>query len=260
MVKLLIDLPAINPVAFQLGALSIHWYGIMYLIGFCIVYWALLKSPLKLTKETVSDYIFWAALGVIIGGRLGYVVFYNLFYYLENPLHILTVWEGGMSFHGGILGVIIATSFFCYLKSIKFWAITDYIVIFIPFTLALGRIGNFINGELYGRISNLPWAMHFPTAPGYRHPSQLYESILHILFGLILLQNKSLYKYRSLLSGIFLLGYAVIRIVIELFREPDVQIGLIGQYFTLGQLLSVPLLIAGLYLTTRTAHPVDETH
>lgn len=248
MIPLLIEFPVINPLAFHFGPINVHWYGIMYLLGFLLTYLALLRSNVLASKSAVADYIFMAALGVILGGRLGYILFYNLSYYILHPLDIVALWQGGMSFHGGLAGVVIATTFFARIHKMSFWRITDYIVLVLPFTLALGRIGNFINGELYGRISSLPWAIHFPLASGYRHPSQLYEALLHISFGIILLTQKRLLKSPALLSSLFLIGYGVIRIFVEFFREPDPQIGFIFHYFTLGQILSLPILIVGLII------------
>lgn len=259
MTLLQISLPSIDPIAFHLGPLSIHWYGIMYMLSFLLIYFAMLYSPLGLTKNQISDYIFIAALSVIIGGRIGYVLFYNLVFYLENPLHTFFIWEGGMSFHGGLAGVVLATVYFCRSIQISFWKITDYIVMYIPITLALGRIGNFINGELYGRLSNLPWAMQFSTAPGYRHPSQLYEALLHIFTGIFLLKTQNTTHHPKTRSAIFLMSYGIIRIIVEIFRQPDEQIGFLFTYFTMGQILSLPILLAGIYLyssTRRASHKI----
>ncbi|MBI4835724.1 MAG: prolipoprotein diacylglyceryl transferase [Candidatus Abawacabacteria bacterium] len=254
---LLIDFPPISPIAFQWGTIAIHWYGIMYLLSFILIYIALSKSKLKLTQAEITDYIFYAALGVVIGGRLGYVLFYNLGYYYHNPLEVIALWQGGMSFHGGFIGVVAATYLFCRNYKITFSGLADYVVMFVPFTLALGRIGNFINAELYGRLSTLPWAIQFPTASGYRHPAQLYEALLHIIVGILLLRIHRFTAKPWLRTALFLLFYSIIRIVVECFREPDRQIGLIGGIITMGQILTFPILVFAIVWILQLSRKTD---
>ncbi|MCA0402350.1 MAG: prolipoprotein diacylglyceryl transferase [Proteobacteria bacterium] len=254
----MLQYPAINPVAFSLGPVKVHWYGLMYLLGFIAAYalarFRTKRYKLAWTDEEISDLIFYGALGVIIGGRLGYVLFYNTKELIHSPLSIFKIWEGGMSFHGGLIGVLIAMCLFAHRTKKRLIDITDFIAPLIPIGLGLGRIGNFINGELWGRPTNLPWAMVFPTADGQpRHPSQLYEFGLEGVFLFILLWWYTS-KPRALgkASGLFLVGYACSRLLIECFREPDEQLGFIlFNWLTMGQLLSIPMLIIGFWLLWR---------
>ncbi|MFN4244950.1 MAG: prolipoprotein diacylglyceryl transferase [Brevinematia bacterium] len=242
----------INLFGIEIGA---TWYGMMYAIGFLtgyliLLYWSKTKK-IKLSYDDILDIVFVVFLGVIIGGRLGYVIFYNLPYYLSNPHKILAVWEGGMSFHGGLLGVLISIIIYSNAKKYNPFDILDLISILVPIGLGLGRIGNFINQELYGRVAeNIPWAMVFPTDPQKlpRHPSQLYESFFEGLVLLIILfstVNKKLPI--GIRSSLFAIFYAIFRIFIEFFREPDAHIGYILGFLTTGQILSIILLIAGLW-------------
>jgi phosphatidylglycerol:prolipoprotein diacylglycerol transferase len=245
--------PQINPVAFSLGPVKVHWYGIMYLVGFAGA-WLLANYRAKFpqnnfTSLQVSDLIFYAALGVILGGRLGYMLFYDLPDFLHNPLTFFRVWDGGMSFHGGMLGVFLA--FWWYSRKIgrSLWDITDFMVPFVPIGLAAGRVGNFINGELWGRVTTVPWGMVFPDGgPLPRHPSQIYEFLLEgMSLFLILWFFSAKPRPRFAVSALFLLCYGSFRFIAEFFRQPDPQLGFIAWgWLTMGQLLSLPMIIAGL--------------
>ena len=243
--------PAIDPVFLRLGPLEFRWYGLMYIIGFIAAYFIIAagarRRKLPLTSEDVGDYLFAGALGVILGGRLGYILFYNLSFYLENPLKIFAIWEGGMSFHGGLLGAIVATALFARKKNIRFYAFTDVCVLSGPVGLGLGRIGNFINAELYGRVTDVPWGFVFPGGGNVpRHPSQLYEAVLEgpVLFALLwALSRKS--PPAGVVSWSFIAGYGLFRFIVEFFREPDMQLGFVVQLFSMGQLLSMPMALLG---------------
>ena len=247
--------PQINPVVISLGPLSIHWYGVMYIIAFGGA-WVLASyrrnmKPNQWSTDQISDLIFYGAIGAVVGGRLGSVFFYNFDRFLEDPLWVFRVWEGGMSFHGGLLGVGVALYF--YSKSLRkgFWETIDFIVPFVPFGLGAGRIGNFIGGELWGRPTDVPWGMVFPHVDQLpRHPSQLYEVALEgVALFILLWWFSSNPRPRLAVSGVFALGYGSFRFFIEFFREPDQQIGLIAfEWLTMGQLLSVPMAAGGILL------------
>lgn len=247
--------PTIPRTALTIGPIKIYWYGIMYLLGFALA-WILAKvksRQLKLnwTTEQISDLIFYAAIGVILGGRIGYTLFYALPDFLANPLFIFKIWNGGMSFHGGTLGVVVAMFFFARKMHLPFLTISDFLVPLIPLGLALGRIGNFINAELPGRVTSMPWGMIFPNAGDLpRHPSQLYEASLEgIVLFLILWFYTTKPRPRGTASALFLIGYGVFRIACEFFREPDVQLGFIAfHWLTMGQLLSLPMIIIGIIM------------
>ncbi len=250
--------PNIDPVAFNIGPLAVHWYGIMYLLGFAAA-WLLAvhrgKKTGEWTQDQVSDLIFYAAFGVIVGGRLGYVLFYNFPSFIQNPLYLFKVWEGGMSFHGGLLGVIVALIVLSRQQQRAFWSVGDFVAPLVPIGLGLGRIGNFINGELWGRVTDVAWGMVFPIAgPLPRHPSQLYEFLLEgVLLFIILWVYSSRSRPRGSVSGLFLLCYGSFRIFIEFFRQPDPQLGYLAwNWLTMGQLLSVPMIVFGLFLIFRS--------
>ena len=247
--------PEINPIAFSIGPLKIHWYGVMYLVGFGSAWFLATiranKANSGWTKNEVADLIFYAALGVVLGGRIGYMLFYNFSNLLHNPLSLFKVWEGGMSFHGGMLGVFLAMLIFAKRFHKRFFDVTDFIAPFVPLGLAVGRLGNFINGELWGRVTNLPWGMLYPDAGSFpRHPSQLYECLGEgLLLFLILWVYSSKPRPRMAVSGLFLVAYGVIRFSLEFFRQPDLQLGFVAWgWLTMGQLLSLPMIVVGLVL------------
>ena len=263
--SLLIPFPAIDPVIFSMGPVEIRWYSLAYIIGLMLGWWLLrrlVQLPPRLVKiEEVDDFLIWATLGVIFGGRLGYVLFYNFNLYIDNPFYILAIWQGGMSFHGGLLGVIVSTIIFCRKRGIDLWSFADRIACVAPIGLFFGRLANFINGELYGRISDVSWAVVFPNGgPNSRHPSQIYEAIGEGL--LLFLLMIFLFKYLSLrlrpgfLTGIFFSGYGIVRIGAEFFRQPDSHIGFLSFGFTTGQLLSIPLVIVGFWLVQRSRQKI----
>jgi len=246
--------PHIDPVAFSIGPIHVHWYGIMYLIGFAAAWWLGQKRadlPDSIfNAEQISDLIFYGALGAVLGGRIGYVLFYDLGAYLAEPLNIFKVWQGGMSFHGGLLGVLLAMWLFAKKSGRAFFQVTDFLAPLVPIGLGAGRIGNFINGELWGRVSDVPWAMVFPDPRAGalpRHPSQLYEAFLE---GLVLFIILWLYSRKPrptmAVSGMFLFCYGMFRFILEFARMPDAQIGYIAfNWLTMGQILSTPMVLAG---------------
>jgi phosphatidylglycerol:prolipoprotein diacylglycerol transferase len=247
--------PQFDPVAISIGPISIHWYGVMYLFAFGGA-WALASSrrekcTLSWSKEQISDLVFYSSMGAVLGGRLGSVFFYNFDRFIEDPLWLFRVWEGGMSFHGGFLGVLIAVFF--YSQSIKrgFWETIDFVAPCVPFGLGAGRLGNFIGGELWGRPTEVPWGMVFPNVDDLaRHPSQLYELALEgITLFIIIWWFSAKPRPRMAVSGIFALFYGSFRFFIEFFREPDMHIGFVFfDWLTMGQLLSLPMVILGLLL------------
>ena len=246
--------PQIDPVAIQIGPLAVRWYGLMYLVGFLLAWWLGRRRARRsglLGPEQVDDLIFYAALGVILGGRFGYVLFYGFEQLLADPLYLLRIWEGGMSFHGGLLGVLVAAWLFGRKHGLGFFGVTDFVAPLVPLGLAAGRIGNFVNGELWGRVSDVPWAMVFPGAgPSPRHPSQLYEAFLEgfVLFAL-LWWFSARPRPRMAVSGLFLVGYGTARFAVEFAREPDAHLGfLAGGWLTMGMLLSLPMVVAGAVL------------
>lgn len=248
----MLTFPMINPVAFSLGPLRVHWYGLMYLLGFLLAWvlarWRVQHYRLNWTPAQVSDIIFYSALGVILGGRIGYMVFYHTHQFFTQPWSLFKLWEGGMSFHGGLLGVALAVYYATWKINKSFLTIADFIAPLVPLGLAAGRTGNFINGELWGRVTDVPWAMVFPQADDQpRHPSQLYELGLEgIALFLIVWWYGAKRRPEGCVSGVFLMGYGLFRILAECFREPDVQMGYVALgWVTTGQLLSIPLFIAG---------------
>lgn len=249
----MIQYPQLDPVAFSIGPVKIYWYGIMYLLSF-IAAWALASLRVRrpgavLTQNQVGDLIFYCALGVVIGGRLGYVLFYDLPFFWKNPAQIVAVWHGGMSFHGGMMGVFAAL-YYCSRKFHRsFWDLTDFVAPLTPIGLAAGRLGNFINQELWGRVTDVPWGMVFPAAGAEpRHPSQLYEFFLEgVLLFIILWWFSAKPRPRFAVSALFLLGYGVARTIAEFFRQPDSQYGYLAfGWLTMGQILSAPMIIGGL--------------
>ena len=256
----MIPYPEIDPVIFEIGPLAIRWYSVSYVLGILVgcyyMDWLNKTPPSEKKLKIFDDFMVWAIIGIIFGGRIGYILFYNFSHYLSNPLSILQVWQGGMSFHGGFLGVIAAIILFCRKYKINSWMLFDLAACAAPIGLFFGRLANFINGELYGRATDVSWAMIFPNAGNIpRHPSQLYEAALEgvILFTILfyLAKYKQARKTEGLLSGIFLFGYATSRIIVEFFREPDSHIGFLFANVTTGQLLSLPMLALGGYLILR---------
>ncbi|MCP5176119.1 MAG: prolipoprotein diacylglyceryl transferase [Moraxellaceae bacterium] len=250
--------PHIDPVAISLGPLKVHWYGIMYLCAFGFAYFLGTLRTKRMnpvwTAEQLSDLIFYAAMGVILGGRCGYVFFYSFDQFLANPLWLFQVWKGGMSFHGGFLGVLVSMIFFAKRYKLAFWQVVDFVAPLVPTGILFGRLGNFIGGELWGRPvvdPNYPLAMVFPHVDNLpRHPSQLYEAFLEgaLLFA-ILWWFSSKPRPVKAVSGVFALGYGLARFIVEFFREPDADKGFIAfNWLTMGQLLSTPLIMIGILL------------
>lgn len=253
--------PNINPIILSVGPLSITWYSLAY-VGGIIAGWAYAAKIVRefkvgITKKELDDFVTWAILGIIIGGRLGYVLLYDPSKYFGDPISILKTYEGGMSFHGGILGLAISSYYFCQKHKINLLTFSDVLVVVAPIGLFFGRMANFINAELYGRVTTMPWGVIFPNSDlQARHPSQLYEALFEGLILFIVLTCAT-FKYKTikipgLNSGIFLVLYSLFRIAIETLREPDFHIGFLLNYLTMGQILSLPMLILGGYLIIRT--------
>ncbi len=254
----MIRFPAIDPVAVSLGPVAIHWYGLAYVAGIALgwCYLRRLARGTAFSPEAVGDLVFYAALGAVAGGRLGYILFYNLPEYLANPLAVFAVWRGGMSFHGGVIGFVAALAWFARSRRLPFLAVTDFVVPAVPIGLALGRVANFVNQELWGAPSEVPWAVLFthPAAGGVpRHPSQLYEAalegvVLFVILALLVARRPP----RGTVSGAFLLCYGLFRSSVELVREPDPHIGYLAfGWLTMGQVLSLPMVLAGGLLLLR---------
>ncbi|MBV9387329.1 MAG: prolipoprotein diacylglyceryl transferase [Chroococcidiopsidaceae cyanobacterium CP_BM_ER_R8_30] len=261
--------PEINPIALKIGPFTVHWYGIMYLIGFVGgwgVLWLRIRKPCwNWTSEQLSDLLFYVVLGVVLGGRIGYVLFYNLPFYVTHPIQIFEMWDGGMSFHGGLLGVLLAMWLYSRRHNRGFFEVVDFIAPAVPIGLGTGRIGNFINGELWGKVSNLPWAMQLPchetrfwrycdgAVTGYsqpRQPSQLYEAFLEgLVMFVVLWWFSAKPRPRMAVSGLFALLYGVFRFGVEFVRLPDPQLGYLAfGWLTMGQVLSLPLILGGILL------------
>lgn len=253
--------PDISPIIFEIGPFALRWYSMAYLIGILAGWWLVSKRTKKymlpLTKQNLEDIAFYMTLGIILGGRIGYILLYGREHFLQNPLEIFEIWHGGMSFHGGILGVIIALWLVARKIKYGFLSLTDLVSPVVPIGIFLGRLANFANDELWGRACNLPWAVRFPRG-GYipRHPSQIYEALLEGVLMYIILnlawRCKFIRERQGLVSALFLLCYAIFRTFCEQFREPDAQIGFLWFNITMGQLLSAPALILGIFLLYRS--------
>ena len=250
----MIPYPNIDPVIVRIGPFALRWYGLMYLFGFASSYLLvrrqIKKKGLDFGQDFVDSLYSYLILGLLLGARLGYVIFYDLPAYLKSPLEIFALWHGGMSFHGGLIGSIVAGVVFCKRSKVDFWQVSDMVIVTAPIGLGFGRLGNFINGELYGRVTTMPWAMVFPGGgPLPRHPSQLYEFFLEgvVLFTVLWVLKDRILR-SGLLTALFLTLYGIFRFILEFFREPDVQLGYILGPFTMGQLLSASMIIAGILI------------
>ena len=247
--------PQFDPVAISNGPLSVHWYGLMYLLAF-VLFVVLGRVHAKRlpaagwTNQAIDDLLFYGALGVVLGGRLGYVLFYKPAYFIGHPFEILALWQGGMSFHGGLLGVLIAMGLYGKKHGRSFFEVTDFIAPLVPLGLAAGRMGNFINGELVGRVTDVPWAMIFPRTDYFpRHPSQLYQFACEgLLLFALLWWYASKPRPRAAVSAVFLIGYGLARFVAEFGREPDDFLGLLFGNLSMGQWLSLPMILAGIVM------------
>ena len=249
--------PEISPIAFSLGPLAVRWYSLAYLFGILSAWFLLLRNikkyQLPLDKAKVEDLVFYVTLGIILGGRLGYAIFYGGAAMWQNPLHLLEIWKGGMSFHGGVAGVIIAVYVYARKIQYSFLGLMDLVALYTPIGIFLGRLANFVNDELWGRVSNVAWAVRFPNG-GFlpRHPSQLYEAFLEGLVMLVILnfalRYKAVREKHGVVSALFVLFYGIFRMLLEQFREPDMQLGFIIGHITMGQLLSLPLVLTGVAL------------
>ncbi len=250
--------PSFSPIALTIGPVNVTWYGISYAVGIFLG-WRYILHLLKkhasppLTSQTFDDFIAWAIFAIIVGGRLGYILFYRPLYYLSHPFEILYTWEGGMSFHGGLLGVLIAALFFCRSKKIPLLQFTDFLACAAPIGIFLGRLANFVNGELFGRTTSVIWGIYFPKGGNVpRHPSQLYEAFFEgfLLFSLLffLARSNASWKRHGFLTGVGLLGYGLLRFGCEFFRLPDAYLGFFLQSFTWGQLLSLPMILLAMIL------------
>ncbi|PCS23575.1 prolipoprotein diacylglyceryl transferase [Candidatus Enterovibrio escicola] len=246
--------PQIDPIVIEIGSVAVRWYGLMYLAGLVFAFWLANCRADKLgsgwTRDEVSDLLFAGFLGVVFGGRIGYVLFYQFDVFLNNPLFLFKVWMGGMSFHGGLLGVIFALVWFSSRTNRNLFVVSDFIAPLVPFGLGAGRLGNFINGELLGRKTDAAWGVVFPIDnPIVRHPSQLYELMLEgvVLFFIL---NWFIRKPRPMgaVSSLFLIGYGAFRIIVEFYREPDAHLGLFGDWISMGQILSAPMVITGILM------------
>lgn len=265
--------PNIDPIILRIGPLAIHWYGVGYIVGILFAWWYAKRlaanarlwpnGVLPMKPEDLDDFVLWAAVGVVAGGRVGYILFYDLPKYLANPLDIFAVWQGGMSFHGGILGVTLAMILFARRRGIHVWSLFDVVAAGVPVGLGLVRVANFINSELWGRPTDVAWAVEFPNGgPFPRHPSQLYEALLEglVLFLVLRLLTHSGLKLKTprFVSGAFVCGYGLSRIFVEFFREPDAQLGyLVGGWLTMGMVLSLPMVLIGIWAMV-TAKPLPQ--
>ncbi|MBI2134356.1 prolipoprotein diacylglyceryl transferase [Candidatus Woesearchaeota archaeon] len=241
----------IDPVLLELGPFEIRYYGLFFVLGFVIAYFMLnylaKRKKIGLTKDDIADFLLYIIVGTVLGARFFYVFIYNLPFYLQNPFEALAVWHGGLSFHGGFIGAAIACFYFCRKKKIDFYTIADIAVIPLALGLALGRLGNFTNGELYGRVTDVAWAVKFPDAEGFRHPSQIYASLkdLLIFFTLWAIKDKTLPK--GFIFWLFVTMYSMLRFTVEFFRQPDEQLGFIMGFLSMGQILSIVMFAVGLF-------------
>jgi phosphatidylglycerol---prolipoprotein diacylglyceryl transferase len=256
--------PNIDPVALQIGPIMIRWYALAYITGIMGGWWLIGRLDKTcypqaiLSKKQLDDMIVWGVLGVVLGGRIGYVLFYNLPWFLEHPVDIFKMWHGGMSFHGGALGVIISFFLFARVHHLPYLRLMDMICCVVPIGLFFGRLANFVNGELYGRVTDVAWGMIFPHGGEFpRHPSQLYEAALEGLLLFLVLQflmhRTNVRNYPGFLSGVFLLGYGLARFSVEFVREPDVQLGFVISWLSMGQILCIPMMLVGLAIMVTTA-------
>lgn len=254
------DFPSISPIIFSVGGFSLRWYSMAYLVGIVaawVLAWRMIKKfSLPISRQQLEDAVFFTTLGIILGGRLGYVLFYGEDYFWRNPLQILAIWRGGMSFHGGAVGAVLGLWYVAHSRKINFWLLTDLAALFAPIGLFLGRVANFVNDELWGRVTTVPWAVKFPNG-GYlpRHPSQLYEAFTEGLCIFVVLnllwQCKKFREKRGAASVVFVLMYTFFRFFIEYFRQPDEQIGFLWLGLTMGQILSLPIFVFGICLLLR---------
>ncbi len=273
MLPLAITYPNIDPILFEIGPFVIRWYALAYIAGL-LLGWLYMKRLIgnralwsgepAATIDDIDDLLLWVALGVILGGRAGYVLFYNPSAFLDNPAEIFAIWRGGMSFHGGFLGVILAIILFCRARSLNILSILDLAGAAVTIGLFFGRLANFINAELFGRVSDVPWAMVFPGGgPEPRHPSQLYEAALEGLLLFLLLRylayNRKRLRTPGFIAGVFALGYGASRIIVEFFRMPDQHIGYFAGWLTMGMILSVPMLLVGALLMTNAQRSARRT-
>jgi len=268
--------PDIDPVIVAIGPLAIHWYGLAYVVGILFAWWygrRLVTTPrlwrggtLPMQPVDLDDFLVWAAVGVVLGGRVGYILFYDFARYMANPLDIFAVWQGGMSFHGGFAGTTLAMILFARSRGISVWTMFDVVAAGVPVALGLVRVTNFINSELWGRVTDVPWAFEFPNGgPFTRHPSQLYEAALEglVLFLVLRVLTHTLLKLKrpGFIAGAFVTGYGLSRILVEFFREPDHQLGyLLGGWLTMGMVLSVPMVLAGIWAMWRAQVARIEPH
>lgn len=249
--------PKINPYIIEIGRFRVRWYGVMYVLGFLASYFLIGRQRrahlLGLQGAQLRSLMYSLVIGLIVGARLGYILFYqfaNYGYFLQHPSEIIAIWHGGMSYHGGLIGAVLACILFCRSNRLPFWEVADVVIVTVPVGLGLGRLGNFINSELYGRHSTLPWAMVFPTGgPEPRHPSQLYEAVLEgaILFSLLWMLKDRNYRPGSMFC-LFFVGYGFLRFFVEFFRQPDPQIGLFWGMFSMGQILCFAMIITAAIL------------
>jgi len=268
----------INPVALKIGPLQVHYYGLMYLAAFATVYLLILSriknEGIKFSKEVIGDYFFWVIIALLAGGRIGYVLFYNLSYYIKHPLEIILPFDinngfrytglYGMSYHGALIGIIVASVIFCRKLKLDFWLLMDLLAPAVPLGYTFGRLGNFINGELYGRVTTVPWGMYFPLDPMHqlRHPSQLYEALFEGVFLFIILWSLcKKVKISGALFSFYLIGYGIVRFFLEFFRQPDQQLGFILGPFTMGQLLCFVMILSGIIILlmriSKTRKPIS---